>query len=375
MRSHPRAAVVLAVLGILLQGLCALVPAPADEPKEETAKPSGEQAAKDLAPRICTLPNEISLKTALAELAKQTRNTVTDRRRGEQTNPVLKLAVHKATFWQALEAIAKAADLRISLYQRDGQIALVDGPYRALPVSFSGLFRTTVKRVTTVADLENDAHFTLVQLEVAWEPRFQPFLVETRPDGLVIEDDQRHPLKVVEGGKGQASVSGRPAMDMELRLPALPRAATTIGLLKGGLRVIGPSKMLTFTFDKLAKDEKQKQEGVTVTVSELTTDQDRWTVGIVLDYPPGGPEFESFQSWLVNNRIALDKRGGQPFPANGGSDEVASPDGTHVVLHYHFVEANGRKLGKPEDWRLIYRTPGKIVAVPVAFEFKDVRLR
>jgi hypothetical protein len=299
---------------------------------------------------------------------------VADRRRGEQTNPVLKLSVQKATFWQALEAIAKAADLRISLYQRDGQIALVDGPYRVRPVSFSSLFRTTVKRITTVADFENDAHFTVAQLEVAWEPRLQPFLLETRPDALVVEDDQGHPLKTPETGKGQASVSGRTAMDIEMRLPAVPRSVAKIGLLKGNLRIIGPSKMLTFTFDKLAKGAKQKQEEVTVTVSEFTMDQERWTVGIVLDYPEGGPKFESFQSWLVHNRIALDKPGGQPFPANGGSDEVVSPDGPHAILHYHFVEANGRKLGKPEDWKLIYRTPGKIVALPVAFEFKDLRL-
>jgi hypothetical protein len=357
----------------MLLALSTPCPLPAGEPGGEKAKPD-DQAAKELVPRTCTLPNEISLQKALAELAKQTGNTVTDRRRGEKTDPVLKLAVQKATFWQALEAIAQAADLRVSLYQRDGQIALVDGPYRVLPVSFSGLFRTTVKGLRAVEDLENDLHFTVVQLEVTWEPRFQPFLIETRPEALVVEDDQGHPLKVSEGGKGQASVSNRAAMDIELRLPAVPRSVAKIGLLKGNLGIIGPSKMLTFTFDKLAKGQKQKQEDVTVTLSEFTMDQDRWTVGIVLDYPAGGPKFESFQSWLANNRIVLDKPGVQPFPANGGSDEVASPDGTHAVLHYHFVEANGRKLGKPEDWKLIYRTPGKIVALPVAFEFKDVRL-
>jgi hypothetical protein len=366
MRSHFSVALLLALLA-------SAGPASAGEPKADQAKPQDEQVANDLAPRTFTYQGDLSLEQALAELAKQTGNTVVDRRREAKNNPKLKLDLRKATFWQALEEIAKAADLRISLYQRDGRIALVDGPFRAVPVSFSGLFRTSVKRVIGVQDLENDAHFYLAQLEVAWEPRFQPFLIETHPDALVVEDSQGHSLKSPDAGKGQAPVSGRTAMEIEVRLPAVPRSAAKLALLKGRLAMIGPSKMLTFTIDKLAKAEKQKQEGITLTVGELTMDEERWTVGVFLDYPENGPKFESFQSWLVYNSIQLEREGGKSFPANGGY-EVVSQEGNQAVVRYHFVEEGGRKLGKPSDWKLVYHTPGKIVEVPVAFAFKDVRL-
>jgi hypothetical protein len=369
MRSQFSLAVLLALLGIAVPELAAL----AREPSAEEAKQPDGQAANDLAPKTFTYQGDVSFDKALAELAKQTGNTVVDRRREEKNNPTLKLDLHKATFWQALEEIAKAADLRISLYQRDGRIALVDGPYRVVPVSFSGLFRTSVKRVIGVLDFDNDAHFYVAQLEVAWEPRFQPFLIETHPNELVVEDSHGHSLKIPDAGKGQAPVSGRTAMEIEVRLPAVPRSAGKFGLLKGRLAMIGPSKMLTFTIDKLAKGEKQKQEGITVTVGELTMDEERWTVGILLDYPGDGPKFESFQSWLVYNRIELEQKGRKPFPANGGY-EVVSQEGNQAVIRYHFVEEGGLKLGKPSDWKLVYHTPGKIVEVPVAFAFKDVRL-
>jgi hypothetical protein len=30
--------------------------------------------------------------------------------------------------------------------------------------------------------------------------------------------------------------------------------------------------------------------------------------------------------------------------------------------------------GKPENWKVVYRTPGPMAEVPVTFEFKDVPL-
>jgi hypothetical protein len=367
--------VLLVLSGVPLVGLSLPQSAPADERgKQPKPKTTNGEALKDLAPKTITFRGGLPLTKALAELAKQTGNTVADRRREDKSDPEIKLDLQKATFWQALEDIARAADLRIALYQRDGQIALVDGPYHAVPVSFSGLFRTAVKRVIAVRDLESDAHFYLAQLEVAWEPRFQPFLIETRPDALVVEDDQGHGLKIPEDGKGQAPVSGKAAVEIEVRLPALKRSAAKLRLLKGSLALIGPSKLLTVTLDTLAKGEKKKQHGVTVAVEELNMEDDRWTVGIQLDYPEDGPKFESFQSWLVYNRIELEsKKGDKPFPNNGGSETV-SQEGNQAVVRYHFVETGRLKLGKPADWKLVYRTPGRIIEVPVAFEFKDVSL-
>ncbi len=354
----PARSVLLVVLGVAVSGFAA------DPPKAS--------APKDLTPRTFTYQGEITLSKALAELARQTGNTVGDYRR-ERSDPGFKLDVKGVPFWQALEAIARSADVRISLYQLDGKIALVNGPYREVPVSFHGLFRVAVKHVAGFRDLETGAHFYVARLELAWEPRFRPFLVQTNPESLVVEDDKGHRLKVPEEDKAQVSAAGKNALEVEVHLPAPPRTARALTLFKGTFSVVGPSKMLAFRFDKLAKGAKKTQEGITVTLSDLTTEEDRWTVRVALDYPAGGPEFESFQSWLVYNQIHLEKKGGTTFPANGGFATVTQ-ESNRAEVDYNFVEDGKRKLGKPEDWGVVYRTPGRIVQVAVPFAFKDVPL-
>src|SRR5436309_898561 len=68
----------------------------------------------------------------------------------------------------------------------------------------------------------------------------------------------------------------------------------------------------TFTFQKLSrmddakKVQEQSKDGVKVRLVKLIPDDDPWDVGLQLVYPKGGPAFESFQSWLVNNDIYLE---------------------------------------------------------------------
>src|SRR5439155_12723320 len=123
-------------------GSCLLLGAPA-RPARGDDKAKGKQpeadSAKDLEPRPFTMQGkDIELKTALAELIKQTGNTVMDGR-SEKGDTKIKLDLKKVTFWQALDAIAKEADARVT-FERGGKVALGDGPHLALPVSYSGLY-------------------------------------------------------------------------------------------------------------------------------------------------------------------------------------------------------------------------------------------
>jgi hypothetical protein len=332
---------------------------------------------KELVPRTFTLRRgPMSLGEVLDELAKQTGMTVADRRQ-VKTDVKVTLDLDRVTFWQAVDAIARAADAGVTLYQPDGAVALVDGPHRPLPVSYSGLFRVLFKKADLTLDLETGNHFCVLHLEVAWEPRFHAFLTETGPCAVTFGPDAAgKALAVQQGGGGQATVGGRTAFEFELRVPAPDRSATKIDLVRGSLSVIGPSKMLSYTFDlgKLNADtRKQVRDGVTVRLSKFEPEEDLWTVEMSLEYPPAGPQFDSYQSWLANNKIYLEKPG-KRFEQNGG-EETLKRTSHEAVLRYYFRD-RGKKpvLGKPADWKLVYRTPGRIVEVTVPFTFKDLRL-
>lgn len=351
-----------------------------------------DSVPKELRVRYVTLvDSDISLSSALTELAKQTGNTVQDLR-GSRDDPRLRLDLKKATFWQALDAIAREADARVSLYERGGGVALREGPNQAMPISYDGLFRIAIRRLDLTRIIDPEAHFCTATLEIAWEPRFQPFFIQVDPDALEVKDDKGNPLTNLtdqQGAKGQSTVGRRNALELEVRVPAPKRTSSCFSSFKGAMSVIGPTKMLTFTFDKLGRIEKRPEarrqtiEGVTVSLTKLLIEEEAgeslWTTEIVLDYPPDGPKFESFQSWIVNNEIRLERRNGNKTDvfdeANGGYETDDITD-NRARLTYRFTDDVERKLilGKPEQWRLIYKTPGQIVELPVKFEFKDVSL-
>jgi hypothetical protein len=359
-----------AILGLLLP-----------HPLRPRASAAERESDPEVAPRRVTLKDKaISLAEALRRLKAQTGIEVVDRRR-QKTNPTLDLALADTPFWPALDGIAQKAKVVVDLYQDDGRIALVDGTYRPLPVSYSGVFRTVLKRLTLTQDLEAGTRFGVAYLEVAWEPRFQPFFLDQQAASVSYRDPNGKAQSSGQKGKGQLDVHGRISQEFTVVFPAPDRAVKRLDLIKGSMSLLTPRNMLTFTFDKLApigakkgKPQVLKKEGVTVRLTKFLPDDDPIDVEVVLDYPRDEIRFQSHQSWLVNNEIVLVKKGARPvrhLPT--GSREGARTVYPHAEILYYFANKGG-KLGKPQDLKLVYRTPGRIVSLPMQFEFKDVPL-
>jgi len=344
-----------------------------------------QQIKRDLAPRLVTIDDEQPISKMLAELEKQTGIAVEDRREG--TDSKIKLKLNKVTFWQALDAIAKEADGRVD-YRGKG-IGLDKRPdgYVTPPITYDGIFRATVRRVTAQRLLEVENSTYIADVEIAWEPRFRPFRLEFTRSELTIEDDKGHKVALGEdagedGGKDSRAVASKNYVLFDMPLGAPQRSSAKLGLLKLPLRFVGPTRFDTFTFDKtlaeLKKDPKAGeliQDGVTVKVSGLDLAKDHWTVVMSVEYPADGPQFESFESWLIFNEILLkNKNDGSTFPENSGYTVDSS--GNRGRLEYHFVDSKKDKLtrGDPDDWKPVYKVPGLIVEVPASFEFKDVPL-
>lgn len=371
----------------LLVVVCAIAGLPARADEKQKANPAPAPANDAGTKKVTIQEKEIPLSKALAELQKQTGNVVEDRRQGKD-DVKIRLDVKGVTFWQALDAIAKAADANVAVFERDMKIALTDGPFLALPTSYDGMFRIRVKRIQIAHNLETDSRQALFTMEIAWEPSFQPLFIEGQADDLYIEDEKGRTVELPEPNRGQVSTSKRNAIEVIVRTTAPQRNAASLKVLKGKLTVTGPSEVLTFSWDKLAKIDKkadyQKKtnKGVSVTLRELRQEgaagDQVWTVGLFLEYPPDGPKFESFQSWIVNNEIHfVRERDGlkQQMPPNLGYETDDQSD-TKALIRYRFGDEPDRKvfLGKFGDWSLVYKTPGKVLEVPVNFEFKGLSL-
>jgi hypothetical protein len=348
-------------------------------------------AADEWRPPGAPKPEPVSLKLdkattkqALAELTRQTRIPVDDRL--DDPAQRLSLDLPKTNFWPALDAIARAAHGRVDLYPRDGgRLALVRQPvgYAEAPVSYSGLFRTSVKRITASKHFDTGASTYGVTLEVAWEPTLEPLYLETTPRSLTVRDDQGRQLPV--HGEGRAPppfVDRKLAMEFDVPLPAVPRSVPRLGLLEGKLAAIAPNKVVEFAFGSLERLadapagsplRTQNKEGVACQIRNVRLARERWTVQVALDYPAGGVRLESFQSRVVNNEMVLESVDGSKRLTTD-KYAIETPTDRKAVISYHFTDEDGAKRGRPADWKVSYRTPAVLVEVPLAFSFKDVPL-
>jgi hypothetical protein len=340
------------------------------------------QPDKNPIPRLATIQKDnLTVSDALIQLSNQTNIPVEDRRRKKDPRTI-KLQLKNTPFWQALDAIAREANANISLYEPDGVPSLVDGPFSAYPISYHGIFRIALKRTVCSLDYETSARRLIATIEIAWEPPYRPFLLETCPKKLVIHNEKNQAVAVKEEGGGQAPVEGKLATTFELQLPYVPRPETRLSLVQGEIALVGASRMLTFTFgslDELQKDPRKRTQtidGVAVKVKKVQLADDLWTAELALEYPPNGPKFESFQSWLVNNEIYLKRPNAEVRLPNNAGYALESSSSNRAVLSYNFKDdkPKGIKRGKPADWQLIYIAPGVISETVVPFSFKDVSL-
>lgn len=343
------------------------------------------QAAKELAVKKVTLKEkEIPLSKALKAVREQTGIAVEDGRQATDKDPSIRLDLKDATFWQAIDTIAKEADLKVAFPPGDLKVALVEGPFIEMPTSYSGMFRVVLKRLLAIHDLETSTHACAALLEVAWEPRFKPFIMMSEPEALVIQNDKGVALGLIERENMRESVGNTLVAEFEIRFQAPARSVAKLGAIKGHLDMIGPNKMLTFTFEDLAKIERKDpkqtrtmtQENVTVKLRELDIDDDVLAAKLIVEYPDDSPDFEQMNSWIVTNKIHLKHKSKKALHEPLGGSEVTEQGAHKAVVIYRFVETDTLDLKKItlKDWQLHYETPAGFLTVPIPFEFKDVAL-
>jgi hypothetical protein len=344
--------------------------------------PAADAPAPAVKPRLITLKTDATFDKVLDELQTQA-DVAFDRSRADVSRPV-KVDLDKVPFWEALEKVAKAADHRITFGQQGRTIYLLGGEgiaYRELPLSIDGVFRTTARQVLAVNDIENDRSYYDVELMMNWEPHFSAFLVEAPGKSVTAVDNTGKQLEIANPARGRMPAAGG-GQRITVRLADVPRAARMISKLEGSLKVVGAERMLRFEFPKLVggKEEAKTEDQVTVKVEpgdDVKAGSDLWTFRITLEYPEGGPQLESFESaaWLVENgAFLLSADNKRRLDMNGGSEVVTQTERRAVVKYRWVPQGDEKDLGKPADWKLVVRTPSRLIEVPVKFKLENIPL-
>jgi hypothetical protein len=328
------------------------------------------------ASRVTLEGKGIRLTEALRLVQKQTGNVITDLREqlgAEVTNPALDVEIRDKPFFEALDQIAKQAEVMTEFYTGDGSVGITAGGSPSkMPIQYSGPFRITMKQIGVVRDFGAGTATATVQLEAAWEPRLRPMLLKLKADELKITDDQGKEVKAqVEMESDEVVVRPEnPVAEINLNLQAPERTAKQLKSLRVKAELTIPAGIKVFRFPSLVQENVTiKQGDVSVTLQGVEVDEQVWKVNAELAYPGEGPAFESYRQGLFNNRIWLQRADGSRFEQNGGFNNT-SADGGKLGFEYLFVDAPG----KPSDYQLVYETPSKVITIPMEFEFKDVPL-
>jgi len=337
---------------------------------------AGQEPPKPEASRVSLDASSRTVAEAAASIAKQS-NIPIDTSRAVADRPVqLKLA--DVAFWEALERLAKDSNHRLGISAQGTKIALIGGPnesYRAVPMDVQGPFRISARKTLGKLDLETGQSSTEVQIDLFWEPTFKAFYAELPANSVSAWDGQKK-LPVVTDGSGKMPVNGA-ALEASIHLDGVPREVKRISRLEGEIRFTGTAQMLQFTFatDAAGEQATAKREGVTATLRKFERKGRIWTVLVELEYPKDGPEFESFQSFLLDNQCWLVHRDGRRFANQGLFELLGERNGKYPVA-YRFVEndKDGPVIADPKDWQFVLRTPGRITVVPVKFQLRDISL-
>jgi hypothetical protein len=342
-----------------------------------------QDAAKPGASMVTIKGQGIRFSEALKLLQSQSGNPITDLR-DEPANPALDLDIAGKPFFEALDQIALKAGVAPVYLTGDGTIGLSAAPDAGLPdqigaepfkplVTYAGPFRVAFRRIVAGRDLQDGSASANAEFEVAWEPRLRPMFINLKSDQVEVVDDRGRRVNpsVADESMGQALQQKNPFVEVNVRMDPPARDAKTLARFKVKADVTVPSALRTFRFPSLAAKNVVKAQGdLRVTLEETEVDELVWKVRLRIEMPDAkGPAFESYNQGMFNNRIWLQRSDGSRFEQNGGINSTAAGNG-RVGFEYIFVDAPG----KPADYSLVYEAPGKVLTIPLEFEFKDVPL-
>ena len=336
-----------------------------------------QQAAS---PSTVTFVGEsVPLSEFLAAVEKQTGNKILDLRQrfGQaQTDPKLKIDLHKVPFWEALDKVLDQAGMTVYPFAMEPAVCIVakgekDAQRRALTV-YSGPFRIEPVTVIATRELRDTGRQSMqVKLQVSWEPRLSPISLRQRLADIKAVDENGRSLAVDDDG-GEIDVQvDRDDTTVEMYLPfALPaREVKKIASLSGRLDAVLPGKVATFRFDKLtqAKGVEKRVAGVTVTLEGARRSGEIWEIAVSIRFDEAGEALQSHRDWIFNNEAYLETPDGKKIMDDGFETTHQSKNG--VGLTYLFDLEN-----PPTDLTFVYKTPADILSARFDYKIKNIPL-
>lgn len=355
----------------------------------------GEQQSQNLSATIVTIQGKgIRLSDAVKALQQQSGNVLVDLR--EQTgqevlNPAIDLDIEKKPFFEALDTVARLANLELSFYTAENAIGLINAPMPpATPgspepekkasnefVRYLDAFRVSLSRIGLSRDYRASmpGHTANLQMELVWEPRLKPLLIKLQPDQIKAVDDKGNEIKAsVSGESMELSIRAEnPILDLNVNLEAPDRAAQSIKSLEVVAELTVPLANRSLGLKKITEQGAEVKAGKAgLRLMNFESEAPVWKVTAELTSPPpdGAEKLDSYRQMNFVPQVFLIKADGGRLPLNGGFSSTGGSSPGSVVYEFLFVDIPGR----PEDHGLLVEVPGELKTFPLKWQFENIPL-
>lgn len=329
--------------------------------------------------------DKMPLAEALAEIAKQTGNPITDHRAtfGQQQDARrVSVEFDKTPYWRALDNVLDQAGLTLYGFAGERGAFVVKGAsgagQRSAKACYAGMFRLDPLRFEAQRDLRNEKLGALrLVMEVSWEPRLQPFaILQPLADVSAVGDAGQAIVPLSQRAQPETLIrEGFSTTELEIPFELPGRGTEKISVLKGKLVALVPGPLTDFRFDTLPlaaagarpKAIEQRQGGTIVTLDEVRKNNDVWEARLRVRFEAPSTALESHRGWILENQAAFEDADGNRIEPGGLEQTLHTKD--EIGINYLFDLPDG-----PQHVSFVYRTPLVVLELPVEYEFRDLDL-
>lgn len=331
------------------------------------------------ASRVTLQVRDAPLPEILAELTRQTGNQVEDARAqfGQDDEPLrASLEAADVPFWEAADRLCDAIRLEPSPFGGAGRLALIRrpnaAPLRSDKAAYVGPFRIAATAISARRDFRNPEQSQVhVDLEFAWEPRWQPIAIAHPASGMraFLADGLELPLFSPDASFDVDVQAGARTAELSFpfRLPS--RDDAEIDRLVGGFSVLSPGDRSEFEFADLqaARPQSQTRSGVTVTLHRVRRSGELWELHMRIAVAGDQGALASHRGWVFQNPAVLRGPTGEEIDHVGWETTLHADREAGVAYLY---EVPGDLTG----FAWIYRTPSAFQRTAFSYELRGLTL-
>ncbi len=327
-------------------------------------------------PSKVTLAGKMKLTEAIQEISKQTGNKILLEGEGAFASVEVDLNEKESPFWTVVDKVMSQAKLRVSTSAIEDGLTLIpggDNEANSGPQAYTnGPFRVDMASIQSTLPFNSRLGGQLdLSMMVAWEPRLKPVFLRIPMATLAATIDDN---KTLNAPNQQADpevplTGGGCVTQIDLQLARPDRTVAKLSKLSGEFVFAVPSEMHKYVFKKFGNGARQAEKfgDVEVVLEGARRNNAVFEMRILVQFDDDQGALESYRGWALSNVAYLLDPKGRRLENAGWQTYAMTPSAVGIA---YLFQINGN----PDEFQLVYESPGSIARQSVKFELQDIEL-